>query len=104
MFAEMQKSLTDYSNLIPVVGERFSRIVDNFSGDTFINCIVIDITELGYWSDLDVSDFQDFAFAIKFKSWLDSDGLIQSDIIDETDVFDEIHFDRMNFITLEFYK
>ena len=103
-FDELDKNLKDYSDIIPEVGERFSRITDNFSGDVFLNCTVINLTELGYWSDLDVDDYNDFAFAIRFKTWLDSDGLVQSDINDMDDTYDEIHFDRKNLVTLVFQK
>lgn len=101
-FDELNKNIADYSDLIPVVGEKFSRIIDNFTGDTFIECIVIHYSDLGYWSDLDIDECNDFAFAIRFKTWLDSNGDLVS--MDDYDGFDELHFSKKNLITLACIK
>ena len=103
-FDRLEKNLKNYDNLIPPVGAKFSRIVDNFSGDVFIDCTVVHITELGYWSELDEWECRNFAFAIKFKTWLDEKGIIQSDVRDELELYDEIHFDKENLVTLEFLQ
>ena len=101
-FDELDKNLTDYSAVMPVVGDKFSKIIDNFSGDTFIDCTVINITDLGYWNDFNEDEYKNVAFAIRFRTWVDFDGIIQSDY--DHSVYDEIHFDLRNFITLAFEK
>lgn len=103
-FDELNKNLKSYGHLIPPVGAKFSRIVDNFSGDVFIDCTVVHITKLGYWPELDNWECRNFAFGIKFKTWLDDSGMIQSDMGSDIELYDEIHFDKENITTLEFIQ
>ena len=101
-FDKIEKNLTDYSDLVPIIGDRFSRIIDNFTGDIFVDCAIIHFTDLGYYSDLDADEYKDIAFAIRFKKWIHSNGYVQSGM--DGDGFDEIHFDNKNLITLTFKK
>ncbi len=103
-FNRLEQNFKNYDHLIPPVGATYSRIIDNFSGDVFIDCTIVHITELGYWAELDEWERQNFAFAIKFKTWLDVNGLIQSDTQAEVELYDEIHFDKTNMVTLVFEK
>lgn len=101
-FDRLEKNLNIPRMKIPEVGEYYMRIHDKFSGDIFIDCTIINPYDLGYWNELDDIEKRTFGFAIRFKTWVDDNGLVQSDVSEEIDVYDEIHFDLKNLSTLVF--
>lgn len=84
------------TNTKPVIGARYSKIVDHGNGETFYNCTIIPLSKLSYYNDLlsdiadDDDDLDDYAFGITFQTYVDNDSNETEEF--DTDDLGETHF------------
>ena len=75
-----------HNKTVPIIGERYRKVIDIDMRETFYDCQLLPIEELSYYTDMAEDSTEDelknYAFAMTFTSYIDNDSK-------ETDSFDE---------------
>jgi hypothetical protein len=94
IFKEISKNMGSCRNQFSI-GATFTKIID-LTGPTYVNCVIIQPSDIIYYDDLDAEDQKAIAIAFIYER------VIEDGILDENDGWSSIEYNEIYYYYEEF--